>query len=177
MRVSKVFSMISFLTATGIAMFAIAQLHAACFQEREVSCATWYTTYNPYPCGVNIAADCTQNACGCSGNPALPAGPENPSDCGCAGIVTVHINTKVIGAFPVAPNQHNNAKDDWTIKTKANGEPDDVECGLIRSCDGCKAQYHEGPNGEPIFVQNICGAPGPAHPIMANQAKVVGNPC
>ena len=177
MRVSKKKSNISLLTAIGITAIVMAQLQAGCFKEVNSNCADWYTSSNPFPYGVVVAADCTQNVCGCSGNPAIPAGPANPSDCGCIGIATVHINTKVIKAAPCAIGEHNDCRDNWTIKTKANGELDDVKCGEVRSCNhNCQPQFLL-VNGQIQFVQNICGPPGPPNAFYANQAKVVGNPC
>lgn len=176
MRGLKDFSMIAFLTGIGVTTILVAQLQAGCFKQQNTNCSAGYNTANPYPYGVNQAADCTQNACGCSGNPSISAGEETPSDCGCAGIVTVHVNVTITGAFPCAAGMHNNCKDNWTIKLKGNGEPDEVECGTVKSCDGCESQYLKLPNGERYFVQNICGPPGSANPIIANQAEVVGDP-
>ncbi len=177
MRRLKDFSLIAFLTGIGITTILVAQLQAGCFKEGNASCAIWYNTVNPFPPGVNIAADCTQNYCPCSGDPTLPAGEENPSFCGCGGIVTVHINTTLIGAFPCPVGNHVNCKDDYTIRKKGNGEYDTVECAHSRTCDGCEPQPLEGPNGELIFVQNICGPPGTPRAVIANQAEVIGNPC
>lgn len=172
-----IFQLISLFTAIVASTISVAYLHAGCFKEQTVSCSEWYNDANPYPHAIiNFGVNgCTQALCPCSGNPQVPAGENNPSACGCDGVVNI-FSEDVIGAFPCAPNQHNGCKDDWTIRIKANGDPDDVECGTITGCDlDCHAQIIE-VNGIPYFVQNICGQAA-AQKIIANQAKVVGRNC
>jgi len=178
MRKLTTFQMISLFTAIVVSTIAVAHLHAGCFREENRTCSQWYNGTNPYEyakiaMGIN---GCTQALCPCTGNPQVPAGDDNPSACGCDGVVNI-FSENVIGAFPCEPNQaHNGCKDNWTIRMKANGDLDDVECGTITGCDlDCHAETNE-VNGNVYFLGNVCGQAA-SQKIIANQAKVVGNPC
>lgn len=177
MRKLTTFQLISVIMASVASTITVEQLHAGCFKEQNASCLQWYNSTNPYPYArIQMGTNgCTQALCACSGNPQVPAGENNPSACGCDGVVNI-FSEVVIGAFPCEPTQHAGCKDDWTIRTKPNGDPDDVECGSITGCKlDCHAQIIE-VNGIPYFVQNICGQAA-AQKIIANQARVVGDPC
>jgi len=190
MRQLLVRSMVLFLATVGLVTCVTAQAPnpcdetgVTCWGAGSSSCSAWYACNDPY--GPNPIStdyiDCTVAAgCGCS-NQGVPASTQNPSYCGCAGVMTLRISQTIAWAFPCTPGQHNNCKDNWTLKTKYNNlgqlVSDGVQCGTVRSCpEDCHAEPHM-VNGQIVYGPNVCYPPNSVRAVYSSQRELAGNPC
>ena len=180
MRFSTISLIVLSVACVRVATNAAAQQGGGCYREFEASCFEWYSATSPYsPNPIGFGNQCTESACGCSQQSDAPGNPQpdSPYYCGSAGVLQIHQNQRLTAAVSCSPGVHAGCRDSWTIRTHANGTPDDVECAVIRSCESECTDQNLIVNGQPIFVQKICGATGSPNPVLANQAEVVGNPC
>jgi hypothetical protein len=165
------------MATAAVALFS--QVYAGCFRTQFAPCSECAMASLPFT--GTIWPNCDQNPCGCSGNPTQPAGPNNPSFCGCQAAVEM-LHGTVAKGVNCTPGGHAGCRDDWTIKTKiVNGEvvPDDVACARYRACaENCVAQ-NQVINGTPIFVRNHCENDPNSNWITfrCNQVELVGDPC